>query len=262
MRKFPTKTALITGAAHRIGRALALGLAADGWQIAAHYGTSRSAALDLVEEIEAAGGKAVAVQADLRDVVQIATLLPRATSALGAGISLLINNASLFEPDDVVSLTPDSWDAHLDINLRAPALLMRDFAAQDIWTAQAGETDGCIINIIDQRIHRLTPHFISYSVSKAGLWTLTQSFAQALAPQHIRVNAIAPGPVLPNPRQSQADFDNQAKHVPLGHGTSADEILHAVRYIIDAPAMTGESIALDGGQHIAWQTPDVVKAKE
>ncbi len=252
MRDFPTKTALITGAAKRIGRASAMALAADGWQIGVHYGTSAHEAESLISQIEQEGGKAIALCADLGEAAAAADLIPRAAEALG-GISLLINNASLFEPDDATTLTPDSWNAHLNINLRAPALLMQAFAAQDIWS---DNSDACIINITDQRIDRLTPYFTSYSVSKVGLWTLTQTFAQALAPKHIRVNAIAPGPVLPNVRQSQAAYDKQASLVPLQHGATPDDIVQAIRFILSAHALTGESIAIDGGQHIAWQTPD------
>ena len=254
------KAVLITGAGKRIGRALAEALATDGWAIAAHYAGSKSEAEALIAEITDKGGKAVALQADLRDAAAVQTLVADAATALGP-LTALINNASTFERDTAHTLTAESWDTHLNANLRAPALLMRDFANQA--ALQDGSVaDACIINITDQRVDRLTPDFTSYTVSKTGLATLTETFAQALAPQHIRVNAIAPGPTLPNPRQAQAEFDKQASLVPLGHGATPDDIVAAARYILTARAMTGQTLMQDGGQHLAWQTPDVVEVKE
>ena len=257
------KTVLITGAGKRIGRALALDLASHGWAVGVHYASSAEAAKEVVSHITEAGGQAHAVQADLSDAQAVEAIFPEICAALGP-IGLLINNASKFDRDSVHTLTAESWDAHINTNLRAPALLMRDFANQEIF--QSGAVDasnhGCIINITDQRVWRLTPDFASYTVSKTGLWTLTQTFAQALAPQHIRVNAIAPGPTLPNPRQDKSEFDKQARLVPLGHGANPSEIADGVRFILNAAAMTGQTIALDGGQHLAWQTPDVVEVKE
>jgi NAD(P)-dependent dehydrogenase (short-subunit alcohol dehydrogenase family) len=254
------KAVLITGAGKRIGRALAEALATDGWAIAAHYAGSKSEAEALIAEITDKGGKAVALQADLNDAAAVQTLVADAAAALGP-LTALINNASTFERDTAHTLTAESWDTHLNANLRAPALLMRDFANQA--ALQDGSVaDACIINITDQRVDRLTPDFTSYTVSKTGLATLTETFAQALAPQHIRVNAIAPGPTLPNPRQAQAEFDKQASLVPLGHGATPDDIVAAARYILTARAMTGQTLMQDGGQHLAWQTPDVVEVKE
>lgn len=254
------KTVLITGAGKRIGRALAEALATDGWAIAAHYAGSKSEAEALIAEITDKGGKGVALQADLRDAAAVQTLVADAAAALGP-LTALINNASTFERDTAHTLTAESWDTHLNANLRAPALLMRDFANQA--ALQDGSVaDACIINITDQRVDRLTPDFTSYTVSKTGLATLTETFAQALAPQHIRVNAIAPGPTLPNPRQAQAEFDKQASLVPLGHGATPDDIVAAARYILTARAMTGQTLMQDGGQHLAWQTPDVVEVRE
>ena len=254
------KAVLITGAGKRIGRALAEALATDGWAIAAHYAGSKSEAEALIAEITDKGGQAVALQADLRDAAAVQTLMADAAAALGP-LTALINNASTFERDTAHTLTAESWDTHLNANLRAPALLMRDFANQA--ALQDGSVaDACIINITDQRVDRLTPDFTSYTVSKTGLATLTKTFAQALAPQHIRVNAIAPGPTLPNPRQAQAEFDKQASLVPLGHGATPDDIVAAARYILTARAMTGQTLMQDGGQHLAWQTPDVVEVRE
>ncbi len=247
-------TCLITGAAKRIGRSLALGLAKQGWNIAIHYSQSKADAESLCKEIEALGQKALLLQADLSSSDATAELITKTRAALGP-INLLINNASLFERDTIDTLELASWDAHLNTNLRAPALLMRDFAAQ----AAAGDS---IINIIDQRVWRLTPDFISYTVSKSGLWTLTQTFAQALAPRGIRVNAIGPGPTLPNPRQDQAEFEKQTKLVPLGVGAAPEDIFNAVQYLLTAHAVTGQMLAVDGGQHLAWQTPDVTQVKE
>ena len=260
MTKITSKAVLITGAAKRIGRALAEGLAADGWAIAIHYSSSQTEAEQLVEDIQAQGGNAIALQADLRAAAQVETLVPKAAAALGP-LSALINNASTFERDTAHTLTAETWDTHLNANLRAPALLMRDFANQPE-LQDAGFGDSNIINITDQRVFRLTPDFVSYTVSKTGLATLTQTFAQALAPQHIRVNAIAPGPTLPNPRQALAEFEKQASLVPLAHGASPEDIVAAARYILSARAMTGQTLTQDGGQHLAWQTPDVVDVKE
>ena len=249
-----TGVALITGAAQRIGRALAENLAADGWAVGVHYARSADAAQTLCANIEKSGGRAMALQADLSDTQATAWLIPQLAEAFGP-VSLLVNNASCFERDKIDDFSVESWDTHLDTNLRAPALLMRDFAQQ-------AEARASVINIIDQRVWRLTPDFSSYTVSKAGLWTLTQTAAQALAPKGIRVNAIGPGPTLPNPRQDQAEFDKQTRLVPLGHGANPDDIVSAVRYILSAEAMTGQMIALDGGQHLAWETPDVTQVKE
>ena len=260
MAKTHHKAVLITGAGKRIGRALAEAFAADGWAVAAHYAGSKAEADELVATIKAQSGNAVALQADLRDADAVQKLVGDAVAALGP-LTALINNASTFERDTAHTLSVESWDTHINANLRAPALLMRDFANQPE-LKDGSIADANIINITDQRVDRLTPDFASYTVSKTGLATLTETFAQALAPQHIRVNAIAPGPTLPNPRQEQAEFDKQARLVPLGHGATPDDIVAAARYIISARAMTGRTLTQDGGQHLAWQTPDVVEVKE
>lgn len=239
------KTVLITGAARRIGRALAEDLASGGWAVAVHYNASSAEADKVVAAITARGGKAVSVGGDLADAKAVAEIVPKATRALGP-IGCLINNASIFEFDDIASATPESWERHMAINLRAPFFLSQAFAAQVPATAR-----GTIVNVIDERVWRLTPHFASYTVSKSGLWTLTQTAALGLAPR-IRVNGVGPGPTLPSARQSQAQFDENASKMPLGRGTTPEEICTAVRFILAAPAMTGQMIALDGGQHLGW----------
>ena len=244
-----SKSVIITGASKRIGREIALGLAQEGWNIALHYNHSNTEAEIVADEIRKLGPECILIKANLERANEVETVLSKASTALG-DIHALINNASLFERDTATNFSVTSWDAHLNVNLRAPALLMRDFANQ----AKPGAN---IINIIDQRIWRLTPDFTSYTVSKAGLWALTQTFAQALASRQVRVNAIGPGPTLPNPRQTQENFDLQASLVPLTHGATPQDIVNGVTYILGARAMTGQMIALDGGQHLAWLTPDV-----
>ena len=239
------RAALVTGAARRIGRAIALGLAADGWAVGVHYRDSRAGAEDLVAAIAGRGGRAVALAADLAEERAAEELVPRVVAALGP-LGCLVNNASLFENDTVATATRASWDAHLSTNLRAPFVLTQAFAAQ-----LAAPAEGVAINILDERVWNLTPYFVSYTVSKAGLWTLTRTLALALAPR-IRVNGIGPGPALPSPRQTPEQFARQCALLPLRRGTSPEEIVAAVRFIIAAPSLTGQMIALDGGQHLGW----------
>jgi NAD(P)-dependent dehydrogenase (short-subunit alcohol dehydrogenase family) len=201
------------------------------------------------------GRKAVVVQGDLADPSIPEKLIKDSKAALGA-LSVLINNASIFEPDEVGGISQDSWAAHQDTNLRAPIMLSQAFARQ-MPTGQHGN----IINIIDQRVWKLNPTFFSYTMSKTGLWTATRTLAQALAP-NIRVNAIGPGPALPSVRMDQAEFDKQARLTLLGRGTSPTEIAAAVQFILSQPSLTGQMIALDGGQHLVWQTPDIVEVTE
>jgi NAD(P)-dependent dehydrogenase (short-subunit alcohol dehydrogenase family) len=244
------KSALVTGASRRIGRAIALGLAADGWRVAVHYGASDKDALATVADIQKAGGEAMAVQADLADAASLDGLVPDVTNALGP-LTCLVNNASVFENDRMVDFTRASLERTLAVNLVAPALLAQAFARQLPKAAP-----GNVINILDQRVWRLTPRYISYTLSKSALWTLTQTMAMALAPA-IRVNAIGPGPTLPNDTQDAALFAHQAGSTILGRAAGLDEIAAAVRFILAAPSMTGQMIALDGGQHLAWETPDI-----
>ena len=239
------KAALVTGAAQRIGAAIAKRLAADGWAVAVHHRSSREAADALAAEIARSGGRAVALAADLSREAELEALVRRAADALGP-LGALVNNASVFERDEALTVTRDSWDRHVETNLRAPFVLMQLFARQ-----LPAECGGAIINILDERVWKLTPHFVSYTLSKAGLWTLTQTMALALAPR-IRVNGIGPGPTLPSPRQSEEQFRRQWTSMPLGRGTTPEEIAEAARFILAAPAMTGQMIALDGGQHLLW----------
>ncbi len=242
------RTALVTGAARRIGRAIAVDLARHGWTVALHYNTSLEDAETARRDIETAGGKVALFQADLARESETQRLFDAVLGQLGP-IGLLVNNASLFERDDVDSVTRDGWDAHMETNLRAPFVLSQRMAA-----TLPGDATGVIVNILDQRVWNLPPGFTSYTLSKAGLWTLTRTLALALAPR-IRVNAIGPGPTMPSSRQSDDQFALQQASVPLKHGATPGEVCAAVRYIADTPSMTGQMIALDGGQHLGWTHP-------
>ncbi|MFT4074000.1 MAG: SDR family oxidoreductase [Asticcacaulis sp.] len=245
-----TKTALVTGAAKRIGRAIALTLAKAGYNIGVHYGQSREDAQALVSELEALGVKAHAVQGDLSQVAQVADLIGRTREALGP-IDVLVNNASVFADDRARSLTLESWQMHMDTNLLAPILLSQAFAAQPDLPEGAS-----IINLIDQRVLKPSPPFFSYSLSKAGLWHATRTLAQALAP-HIRVNAIGPGPTLRSIHQSEKDFEREARSTLLQKPTSPEEVAAAVIYLLSAPSVTGQMICVDSGQHLNWRTLDM-----
>ncbi len=239
------KAALVTGAGKRIGRAIALGLAEAGWAVAVHYGASKRDADAVVADIAARGGKSVALQADLAREEQVAPLVGKAAAALGP-LGCLVNCASIFENDLALDVTRASWDRHMAVNLRAPFVLAQEFAR-----GLPEDKHGCIVNILDERVWSLTPYFFSYTLSKSALWTMTQTLALALAPR-IRVNGIGPGPTLPSPRQTEAQFQRQASLMPLGRGTTPEEIADAVKFILAAPALTGQMIALDGGQHLGW----------
>ena len=246
------RVALVTGAGDRLGKAMALALGAEGFAVGVHYNSSDKKAADVVKAIKSDGSNAAALQADLSSEADASKLITQAATALGP-VSLLVNSASRFEPDDIDSMTRESWDAHMEANLRAPLKLSQDFAAQ----APADE-DNCIVNIIDQRVWKLTPQFLSYTTSKAGLFHLTQTMAQALGPKGIRVNSIGPGPTLRNPRQSEEDWRKQNEATVLGHGATPEDIVGALLYLVSAKAVTGQMIAVDGGQHLVWQTPDVM----
>ena len=237
--------ALVTGAGKRIGRAIALALAEDGYDVAVHYGASKTDADAVVAAIEAKGRRAEAFAADLAREAETQKLIGAVAKTLGP-LTCLVNNASLFERDEALTVTRESWDAHFETNLRAPFVLMQEFARQLLAGAE-----GSVVNILDERVWNLTPYFTSYTVSKAALWTLTQTMALALAPR-IRVNGIGPGPTLPSPRQSDKQFRQQVDLLPLRRGTTPDEIARTVMFILESPAMTGQMIALDGGQHLNW----------
>lgn len=247
----PPKTALVTGAAKRLGRAIVLDLAAQGWNVAIHYHTSAKEAEDTAAKAAAFGVKVALLQADLAEELQTVALVGRAIAQLGP-LTGLVNNASLFEHDHWNSATRESWDRHMEINLRAPFVLMQSFARQLPFGL-----NGAIVNLIDQRMLKPTPEFMSYSLSKAGLRWLTITMAQALAP-FVRVNAVGPGPTIINPRQSQEDFDRQCKATVLRRGASPQDVCDAVRYLLEASSVTGQMIASDGGQHLIWQTPDTL----
>jgi NAD(P)-dependent dehydrogenase (short-subunit alcohol dehydrogenase family) len=242
------RNALVTGGGRRIGLAIARALAADGWGVAVHYHGSGREPSALVRAITRDGGRAIALKADLARENHAQALIGRAASALGP-LTCLVNNAAVFEDDTVASATRASWDAHIEINLRAPLVLSQAFAKQ-----LPRRAHGNVINLLDQRVYNLTPHFLSYTVSKMGLWTLTRTLALGLAPR-IRVNAVGPGPALPSRRQTPAQFARQCARTPLRRGTTPDEIAEAIRFILTAPSMTGQMIALDGGQHLGWAQP-------
>jgi NAD(P)-dependent dehydrogenase (short-subunit alcohol dehydrogenase family) len=239
------KAALVTGGGKRLGRAIALALAEAGYAVAIHYNTSADEAAATARDVAAFGVASICLEADLSDESAVRGLLPAAAAALGP-IGVLINNASTFERDEWHDVTRESWDRHIAPNLRAPFVLMQDFAR-----ALPANAEGLVVNMLDERVWSLTPHFVSYTVSKMGLWGLTQSMALALAPR-IRVNGIGPGPALPNSRQTQAQFDRQARSVPLQRGPELGEIGRAVLVMLELRSMTGQMIALDGGQHLQW----------
>jgi len=245
-----TKTVLVTGAAKRLGRAVALDLARAGWDVAVHFHASEAEARAVADDIRKSGRRAAVLKADLAREEETSALVGRAVGELGP-LTALVNSASLFENDDWQSATRASWDAHMETNLRAPFVLAQTFAR-----ALPDRLPGAIVNLIDQRVLKPTPQFLSYSVSKAGLHWLTTTLAQGLAPR-IRVNAVAPGPTLRNERQSEADFRRQRDATILGSGAEPQDVCAAVRYLLEAPAVTGQMIAVDGGQHLIWQTPDV-----
>jgi len=238
------KSVLITGGAARVGAVLARGLAADGWHVCIHYFRSATRAQSLADEITGQGGLASIVQANLSVPQEINTLVERC----GRQIDALINNASTFAPDTAQDFTTLTRDYHMAVNLDAPLRLSQDFAAQ--------ADSGVIINMIDQRVLKPNPQFFTYSIAKAALYWATKTMAQSFAPT-IRVNGVGPGPTLENTAQESGEFDAEAKATLLGKGSPPDTILHAVRYLLTADAVTGQMIAVDGGQHLVWQTPDL-----
>ncbi len=247
--------ALVTGGARRLGAAMARALAGAGFDVTVHVHHSRGEAEALADELRAQGRRVHVLQADLSREAEVVPMVGEAVAALGP-LGVLVNNASVFERDEWADASRESWDAHLEPNLRAPFRLTQDFARQ----LPVG-AEGVAVNMLDQRVLSLTPHFISYTVSKAGLWALTQQMALALAPR-IRVAAIGPGPALPSPRQTQAQFDRQCASVPLRRGTSPDEVGHALLAILALPSFTGQVMCLDGGQHMQWAPAGPAAAQE
>ncbi|NKB51277.1 MAG: SDR family oxidoreductase [Rhizobiaceae bacterium] len=245
------KTALVTGGAQRIGRSICLGLADAGYAVSVHHNSSNTAANDLVAQINSNDGHAVPVQADLSNSREARGLIDRTVAELGP-VGLLVNNASLFEEDSLDKLDDEVWDRHFAVHVKAPAILASAFSEQGI-------DDGLIINMIDERVWKLTPNFTSYTLSKSALWTATQTMAQALAP-NIRVNAIGPGPTLPSHVQTQDAFEEQLQTLLLKRAPDLSEFIDTILYFVSAKSVTGQMIALDGGQHLGWRTSDQAPA--
>jgi len=244
------KAALVTGGARRIGRAIVEDLAAHGFAVAVHANDSFAEAETLAAKVRAAGAEAVALRADLTEVDAASGLIEEAAELLGP-LDLLVNNASVFNKDSLEEFDDAVWERHFALHVKAPSLLARDFARQ-----RPDDVSGLIVNVIDQRVWSPNPRFYSYMLSKSALWTATQTMAQALAPD-IRVNGIGPGPTLPNERQDPRDFEAQVEALILKRGPALDEFGRAIRFLFDTPSVTGQMIALDGGQHLAWETPDI-----
>jgi NAD(P)-dependent dehydrogenase (short-subunit alcohol dehydrogenase family) len=240
-------TVLVTGAGRRLGRTIALDFANRGWRIGVHYHVSSAETLALVADIEATGGTAAAFPANLANSGTPQPLIEACAEALGPP-SCLINNASQFEWDTLQTLDTETWQAHLDVNLRAPILLTQAFAR-----ILPENAEGNVINLLDQKVLRLDPEHFSYTISKSALWAATQTMAQALAPR-IRVNAVAPGPVLKSLGQSQSDFEREYRSTLLHRPVSPEDVTAAVRFLLDTPSITGQLIAIDGGQHLAWKS--------
>lgn len=254
------RRALVTGAGARLGQAMATYLASRGYDVAVHFAASEAGAAETAKSIRALGRDAEVLHADLLVETESNALVGRAAKALGGPLTVLVNNASIFEYDTLRTATRDSWDRHIESNLRAPFVLTQQFAAQapKASVRDDGERDpaALIVNMLDQRIRKLTPHFSSYTIAKFGLWALTRTAAQALAPD-VRVNAIGPGPTLRGARQSEGHFAAQRKATILGRGADASDITAALGYLLDAQAVTGQLICVDGGQHLGWETPDI-----
>lgn len=258
------KCALITGGAKRLGRAMALYLAQNEYDVAIHYATSQEDANDTVASIKALGKNAIMLRADLTNEREFTDLIACAAQNLGGALSILINNASIFEYDSFETATRMTWDRHMESNLRAAFLLSQKFSKQAPKAIRDGngelKAQSSIVNIIDQRVRKLTPEFATYTLAKSALWTMTQTAARAFAP-NIRVNAIGPGPTLRAKSQSQEHFQMQRNATILNRGANLDDITHALGFLISAPAITGQLICVDGGQSLAWNTPDIGKVE-
>jgi NAD(P)-dependent dehydrogenase (short-subunit alcohol dehydrogenase family) len=248
------KKIIITGGATRIGAAIAKSLAGHDVQITLHYNKSGKEVKKLKKELQSYGSKVFIIKADLSIVTQTKNIIPFAIKMM-KGLDCLINNASIFEKDDLINFNEKSFNKHMNINLRAPAILTQNFKKF------LKSKKGSIINIIDQRIFKLTPFFFSYTLSKTGLQALTKTSAMKLAPT-IRVNGIAPGPTIKNKRQSDKHFKKQWKSLILKEKVSPKNICETVKYFINNDNITGQIISVDGGQSLAWQTPDIINTKE
>lgn len=253
-------TALVTGAGRRLGRAMALYLAQRGHDVAIHFATSQDEAEEVAREIRAIGRRALTLKTDLLDEAQVETLIPRAVDDLGP-LTVLVNNASIFEYDRIDTATRRGWDRHMESNLRAPYVLIQHFARQcppaDPDAAGEPLAKGLVVNMLDQRVWKPTPEFSTYTIAKMGLWALTRTAAQGLAP-HVRVNAIGPGPTMQGARQSESHFTRQRANTILNRGANPADVTAALGFFLDSPSVTGQMIAVDGGQHLGWKTPDVL----
>jgi len=256
--------ALVTGAGQRLGRAMALWLGEAGYDVAVHYATSAEAAEAVAAKIRAMGQRAVAIQADLLDEDETQALIPRVQEKLHGPVTVLVNNASIFEYDNIETATRQSWDRHMTSNLRAPFVLTQAVAASA--PPAASDHNGepaaqvLVVNMVDQRVRKLTPEFMTYTMAKMGLWAFTQTAAQALAPS-VRVNAIGPGPTLIGARQTKEHFAKQREATILGRGANAEDVVRALRYFVESSEVTGQLLCVDGGQHLAWKTPDILGAE-
>lgn len=255
------KTALITGGAKRLGRAMALHLASKGTNVVIHYSSSAKVAKETAEAARVFGVKAAVVHANLLNVDDTDTLVARSVEAIGLPLDILINNASIFEYDSLNTASFESWDRHMNSNLRAPVFLTQAFARQ-VPKAELDENGeprarACVVNMVDMRVRKLTPEFATYTLAKAGLWAFTQTAAQSLAP-HIRVNAIGPGPTMQGTRQTYDHFAKQRASTILERGSDETEICKTLDFILELDGLTGQLICVDGGQHLAWKTPDVI----
>lgn len=249
------KRALVTGGGKRLGRAMALHLARLGHDVAVHYNASSAGAEEVCAEIAALGRRAVPVQADLLNESEVSALVGRASEALGGPPNVLVNNASIFEMDTIRTATRESWDRHIGSNLRAPFVLTQQFAAQVPPAPLDHEGDplpqAAIVNILDMRVESLTPNYASYTIAKMGLYALTTTAAQGLAPD-IRVNAIAPGWTMEDPGQTHEEFLRARAAASPGRGPRPEDICQALGYLVDSPALTGQTLFIDGGQRIDW----------
>lgn len=243
--------ALVTGGGRRIGRAICLELARAGFDVVIHYRSSGAEAGTVADEVRGLGRRAGTVAADLSNEAEVRGLVGDAAAAIGGPLAVLVNNASVFEDDRVGSLSRTTWDAHIETNLRAPIVLAEAFAAQ-------APNGSAIVNLLDQRVLKPDPRFVSYALSRNGLWWATRTLAQALAPR-IRVNGVGPGPTLPSTHQTAEEFEAEARGTPLARAGSPEAVAAAVRWLVDAELVTGQMIAVDGGQHLAWKTPDIVE---